>query len=164
MTASLRLLGALALLLTGGAVSAILTKEKAREREELREWIRFFERLYEEIGCRLSPPEELFCTLRLPRLEEAGFLPALREGRFFSEAYGACEGRLAAGERTKEILSDFASGFGGGFREEELARAKQVVAALTAIYEGERVAFSREIRLRRVLPVSAAVALTLLLL
>lgn len=155
-----------AALLLGAAhlLARFLVREKKRSLDELAGLILFLERLREGIGCYLAPSEELFSDFTVPALEANGFLPFLRERCDLADTFRRTRGAFALPERAKEILSDFSEGFGGGYREEELARAERARVALSALYEGERVAFAREARLRRVLCFSGALSLVLLLL
>ena len=111
----------------------------------------------ERIACFHTPRGEILESFQNPALSRAGFLAAARGGDL-AAALAASLDRLYLDEGESAILTEFASGFGAGFAEEELARCDLAIARLEAAITARREALPRTAKLYRTVVVCSALA------
>ena len=158
----IKLLGSLAVL----GIAAILAVRGAsvfRERiAQLEGFVLLVRRIREQIACFRTPQEQILAGFDDPALGRAGFLEvATREG--MAAALSAVRDRLYLDESELAALSEFASGLGGGYAEEELVRCDLCLSRLTLALDARREALPKAARLYRTLVLSGALAIIIVL-
>lgn len=149
-----------------------LGAEERRRAEELRAFCRFLAAAEESIGTLRLPAGEIFLSCADRVLERNGFLPRLRArvGRDGCEdAVGAViremakEKRLALRGRDAAELLAFSASFGTGDSEQEVRRCAYYRAHLAHLAEEAEAEAPGNIRIFRVLSLSAGMLCILLL-
>ena len=157
MIGSLALLASAALL---GARSASAMREGVEQTEA---FIRLVRRVREEIACFRTPRDEILLAFESEVLARAGLDLATSGGDLYAALLSAREA-LYLDARAFSALSEFASGLGSAYTEEELARCDLCLLRLEeALAEGRRALPGRQ-RLLRTLSLGGALAVIILLL
>lgn len=98
---------------------------------ELRGFISLITHIEAKVGCFLTPSDGLWSTFSDTALVQNGFLSALESGKTLSEAFEDCSSSLTVRTEERELLSDFFSSFGTGYRDTETNRCQRVLKALS---------------------------------
>ena len=143
-----------------------------RRAEELRAFCRFLGSAEESIGTLRLPAEEIFLAYADGLLERNGFLPRLRaqvRRKGCGDALGAViremakENRLALRDGDAAELLAFSAAFGTGDSTQEVRRCAYYRAHLMRLAEEAEAEAPGNVRIFRVLSVSAGILCILLL-
>ena len=112
----------------------------------------------------MSPKSEICRRFSGERLERCGFLPALREGKSFAEAFAIGSEKLTLSEDVRALFEDVFSSMGFGYLEEERERQRGAEERAERILSDEEDALLKSAKVRATLIISAALGAAILLL
>ena len=131
---------------------------------ELDGFVAFLNHAKSEISMYLTPAKRISRGFQNEILERLGFLSAIESEGNISRAFLSCYGGLSIGKEAKELLSEFFSEFGQGYREQELARIDRFRSDLEKILERDREELPKNARMVSTLLLAGALGIFILLL
>lgn len=117
-----------------------------------------------QITRTLTPPLDFFKDFKCEPLMRSGFLTELEAGKTLTEAFDTSKQRLSIGKQAKELLWDFFYGFGGDYKDGELARLGEFEQRLSETVKKDREELPKSVKLVRTLLISGALGLIILFL
>lgn len=147
----------LAALLCGREYSAYADR-RLRECEGYLTLVSYIEKM---IDSYLAPLSVIFRDFECEALTENGFLPAVRSGVSPGEALG--EKKLLIPEDIRELLCDYFSGFGKGYKDAELSRTRKAREELEKMVENERASLEKSVKVIRALLLGVAAGIAILI-
>ena len=111
----------------------------------LSEYVKVLFQIEKMIETCLATPAEIFGDFCSPPLEKCGFLSAVREGRSLGSAFSSAE-KCGLPSDAITLLSDYFDGFGKGYAEREIARARKARGELETILAREREGTQKSVR------------------
>ncbi len=167
----LRLIGAVLLLSAAVYLGAALSQCARQRVRELEAFCRFLSEIRDAIAGMQLPLDEIFAEKHTGVLSDNGFFAMLRaaaaEGADapLAQTIAKCagEGRLALSDEDLTCLRTFAAGLGQGDCQTEIRRCEYCLSRLEKRYAEAEKAAPAYIRMMRILPVSVAGLLIILL-
>ena len=126
----------------------------------LSEYLDFLSHIERRISTALLPQHRLVDGFSSKALEES-FLPKLRECGELYSAYESAGGGIC--DTAHKILLSYFADFGKSDREGELSRVREAMARLRPVFEDERSASEKNIKLFETVAVAVALGLIILL-
>ena len=126
-------------------------------------FVAFFSHTREKISMYLASPTKLVEGFRNESLESVGFLAALKECGKPGAAFSECSPRLSIGGELSRLLTEYFSGFGQGYKAEELARLDRFSKEAEKILEGEKRDLPQNARMVSTLLLAGAAGIVILL-
>lgn len=130
---------------------------------ELRAFIDFLRHIRLEIGCFLSPPNELCRGFSSPVLEELGFISQIESGEPLLSSYKRVSKRLSLGDTEKSVLLRLFSELGDGYLDESIKLIDFSVEKLSCSLSELEEDVPKRIKLASVLFATGGVGAVLLL-
>lgn len=158
----LRLIGATLVVVGGFAAARILCGDGTRRCRESAACLDFLRYIRAQIDCFCLPREEIFQRYRNPVLEEAGFLPCLRQSGSIADA--AERNKRLASPRVRELLEAFDGELGQSWREEQLAACDFYICRVRDALASDEAALPARNKVRRTVCIAGALMLALLFL
>ena len=141
----LRWLGGLLILLFALIVGREYSGFAESKVRMLSEYVKALLQIEKMIEICLATPAEIFADFDSQPLDKCGFLPAVREGRGLGGAFSSAD-KSALSSEARAILSDYFDGFGRGYAEREIARARKARGELEALLARERETSEKSVR------------------
>lgn len=132
--------------------------------ESGRELFGFLKFRGERMARFMSPKSEICRRFSGERLERCGFLPALREGKSFSEAFAVGADRLGISDSVRGLFEEIFSSMGCGYFKEECDMQRVAETRAERLLKDEEDALLKSSRVRTTLIISAALGVAILLL
>lgn len=131
---------------------------------ELFGFVAFLNHAKGEISMFLTPTAEILRGFKNDSLDKLGFISEAGKTGSLGKAFSECEERASIGKEAKQLLAECFSGFGQGYREQEITRIEHYVGSLGKILETERDALPKNARMVSALLLAGAVGIFILLL
>ena len=131
---------------------------------ELDGFVAFLNHAKSEISMYLTPVKGITRGFRNESLEKLGFISAIESSGSLSYAFSECMDGLSVGGEAKELLSECFSGFGQGYKEQELSRIERYAVRLEKMLESEREELPKNAKMVSTLLLAGAVGIFILLL
>lgn len=139
-------------------VRTLCAKERARA-SLVGELHRFFVFLRRQVGCYLLPMSDVARQYSSPRLEECGFLLAVRSG---GDVKPSLEAALGRGGRCLDIACQTLSSFGEGYVEDEMRSLDSAISELSCEVKALNVECKRRTKLYSVIGAALGVGVLIL--
>lgn len=115
-----------------------------------------------KISRSLSYGRELWEDFFDEELERVGFIRLLQEGARVGEAFDSISEKLCLTEQTRGRIADFLAKFGGGYREGELSRLRDMEKTLKEEMEAEALLGEKNYKIARALLVGGVLTFAIL--
>ena len=135
-----------------------------RRIEEEEGFLAFLSHAREEIAMYLSPQKTLSSRFKNESLSKIGFLEEANRGGGLKDAFLECKNRLSIGKEAKELLFEFFSGFGQGYKEQEIKRIDSYSSRLSKLFDADRAELPKTAQMVSTLLLAGAVGVFILLL
>lgn len=162
MSFTLRVLGAIILLLSAIVCGRAYEKYASRSLLELEELTRALRHIKSRISTFLSPRRELLSGFESEILSRSGFLLRVADGEELCSALE--KSSLSISKAARAALGAFFSELGRGYRKEELSRADGAISECEAILSRERAELPKDVKIVKTLLLAGALALVILML
>ena len=133
MNTYIRLFGAAFIMLSALFVGREYSSFSDKRTSELRGFLLFVRHVGGRVANFLSYGDELFSGFENESLESCGFLPALRDGEDFADAFESAKNKLSISSSQIEMLGEFFVSFGRDYRDGEIEK----ITAFLEKYEKE---------------------------
>ena len=133
MNIYIRLFGAAFIMLSALFAGREYSRFSDKRSSELRGFLLFVRHIGGQVANFLSYGDELFSGFENQSLQSCGFLPALREGADFADAFESTKKKLSIPSSQSEMLGEFFASFGRDYREGEVEK----ITAFLEKYEKE---------------------------
>lgn len=135
----------------------------ARRLSEQESLLAMFRHLEGRISRYLSPLRDALQDFEDDNLRQLGFYEKLSEGQSIKEVFEDLKPRLSVGENVKMIISESLSGLSLGYKDEVIAKIREVGDSLEKILKEERESLSKNERVASSVTVAAVLGIFILL-
>ena len=156
----LKILGICILLFTIFRISSAACEKERSRITLLSEMSRFIHNVRHTLAVSMKPMREICRAYKTDEPYFASLLADDFKTLSSSSAVSELSGRCGSG--AAEVFVSFVSGFGRGYLSEELLRCDSALKEFDGIYEVERTAVQRKLRVCRTLGVASSFALVIL--
>ena len=135
----------------------------ARRLSEQESLLAMFRHLEGRISRYLSPLRDALQDFEDDNLRQLGFYEKLSEGQSIKEVFEDLKPRLSVGENVKMIISESLSELSLGYKDEVIAKIREVGDSLEKILKEERESLSKNERVASSVTVAAVLGIFILL-
>lgn len=140
------------------------TRYTEKRTEELCGFVAFLNHIKREIAMYLRPMSGMTFGFKNESLEALGFIAEAEKQGNLGKAFAECKERTSLGKESRDMLSECFSGFGQGYKEQELSRIERYIDRLGKILEYEREALPKNAKMVSTLLLCGALGIFILLL
>ena len=140
------------------------TRYTEKRIEELCGFVAFLNHIKCEIEMYLTPMSGMIRGFKNESLEALGFIASAEKSGNLGKSFSECKERTSLGKESRDMLSECFSGFGQGYKKQELTRLERYIGSLSEILEKEREALPKNAKMVSTLLLCGALGIFILLL